>query len=84
MSRGILPGGIARLVRDADKDILFSGDSLFYHSIGRSDLPGGDGNMLLSSLRSKILVLPEKTQVYPGHGNYSNIAEEKKNNPFLR
>lgn len=81
---GHTPGGIALLCECADKKILFSGDSLFYHSIGRSDLPGGDGDVLLSSLRSRILTLPEKTLVYPGHGNYSNIAEEKKHNPYLR
>jgi glyoxylase-like metal-dependent hydrolase (beta-lactamase superfamily II) len=64
--------------------ILLSGDTLFCESIGRTDLPGGDYNKILSSIKEKILVLPEKTKIYPGHGASSLVSNEKKYNPFLR
>jgi len=65
------------------ENLLFSGDTLFYHDIGRTDLPGGDGNMIVSSIRNKLLVLPEKTIVLPGHGPISTIEDEKQNNPYI-
>ncbi len=65
-------------------EILFSGDTLFCESIGRTDLPGGDYNKILNSIRKKLLVLPENTKVYPGHGAPSSIKNEKKYNPFLK
>ncbi len=65
-------------------DILFSGDTLFCESIGRTDLPGGNYNQIIDSINSKILILPENTKVYPGHGNSSSIKNEKKYNPFLK
>ena len=64
--------------------ILFSGDTLFCESIGRTDLPGGSYNTLISSIKDKILVLPEKTRVYPGHGASSTLKAEKKLNLFLQ
>ncbi len=64
-------------------DWLFTGDTLFYESVGRTDLPLGSGDLLLSSIRKKILSLPPNTIVYPGHGASSTLAHEKINNPFL-
>ncbi|MCB8994338.1 MAG: MBL fold metallo-hydrolase [Bacteroidales bacterium] len=62
---------------------LITGDVLFAGSIGRTDLPGGNYNQLLDSIHKKICVLPPETQVYPGHGSSTSIAEEMENNPFL-
>jgi hydroxyacylglutathione hydrolase len=64
--------------------VLFSGDTLFAGSIGRTDFPGGDFGQIISSIKTKLLVLPEETVVYPGHGPATTIAEEKRYNPFLR
>jgi len=73
-------GGICLYTKGA----LFSGDSLFAGSIGRTDLPGGDYDTLISSLKEKLLGLDEKTIVYPGHGPETSILQEKRMNPFLR
>lgn len=62
---------------------LFAGDVLFMNSIGRSDLPQGDSAVLLSSIKTKLLVLPEDTKVFPGHGMATSISHEKDSNPFL-
>jgi hydroxyacylglutathione hydrolase len=62
---------------------LVAGDTLFRESIGRTDLPGGDSKMILRSIADKLLVLPEETQVIPGHGPSTTIAHEKAFNPFL-
>ena len=68
-----------------EKDnILVSGDTLFEGSVGRSDLPTGDGKLLSRSLKERLMVLPDETVVYPGHGNSTTIADEKKYNPFCR
>jgi len=64
--------------------ILFSGDTLFAGSIGRTDFPGGNFAQIISSIKTKLLVLPEETVVYPGHGPATTIGEEKRYNPFLR
>ena len=66
----------------ADEAILFSGDTLFQESIGRTDLPGGDMQTLLHSLES-LKQLPDNTCVYPGHGYPTTIAHEKQYNPYL-
>lgn len=63
--------------------VLFSGDTLFAGSIGRSDLPGGDSLELLESIKNKLLTLPDDTTVYPGHGDPTTIGEERRFNPFL-
>ena len=63
---------------------LFSGDTLFAGSIGRTDFPGGNFAQIINSIKTKLLVLPEETVVYPGHGPASTIGEEKRYNPFLR
>lgn len=76
---GHTPGGICL---HTDK-ILFSGDTLFYEGIGRTDLPGGDSEKLLASIRKKLLSLPDDTQVFPGHGDNTTIGHEKKYNIFI-
>ncbi|NOZ14021.1 MAG: MBL fold metallo-hydrolase [Acidobacteria bacterium] len=63
---------------------VFTGDALFRESIGRTDLPGGDTGLLLSSIREKLLSLPDDTRVFPGHGPESTIGHEKKFNPFIQ
>lgn len=63
--------------------VAFTGDVLFRQSIGRSDLPGGDGALLLRNIRHKLLILPDETAVYPGHGPPTTIGEERRENPFL-
>lgn len=63
--------------------VLIAGDTLFAGSVGRTDLPGGDARMLLRSIHTKLLTLPEETVVVPGHGPRTTIGEEKQSNPFL-
>lgn len=76
---GHTPGGIClKLGND-----LITGDTLFAGSVGRSDFPGGDHNVLINSIKSKLLIYPDDTNVYPGHGPASTIGQEKKTNPFL-
>jgi len=62
---------------------LVAGDTLFRDSIGRTDLPGGDGRQILESIHSKLLTLPEDATVIPGHGPNTTIGREKEFNPFL-
>lgn len=62
---------------------LLAGDTLFRGSIGRTDLPGGDGRQILRSIHDSLLPLPEETVVIPGHGEITTIGEEKESNPFL-
>ncbi len=63
--------------------ILFSGDTLFAGSIGRTDLPGGSYRQIIESIKNKLLIYPDKTEVYPGHGPPSTIGDERRFNPFL-
>ena len=65
------------------RSLVFSGDTLFRGSVGRTDLPGGSGRDLLGSLIDKLLVLDDDTVVLPGHGPRSTIGEERRHNPFL-
>ena len=62
---------------------VFTGDALFAGSIGRTDLPGGDYDTLIKSIRNKLFVLPPSTVVYPGHGNETTIEKEINSNPFF-
>jgi len=80
---GHTPGGIALLLKKPKDKILFSGDSLFYHGIGRTDFPGANEALLIKSIKEKLLRLSDDTIVYPGHGASSTIGEERDNNPFL-
>lgn len=63
---------------------LIAGDTLFRDSIGRTDLPGGDGREILRSIQTKLMPLPADATVYPGHGARTTIGREKEQNPFLR
>ena len=66
-----------------EEGILFSGDTLFCGSVGRSDFPTGSASTLVRSIREKLLVLPEETRVFPGHESETTIGYEKRYNPFL-
>lgn len=69
----------------AEAGILFSGDTLFQQSIGRTDIPGhGNHSLLLQGIREKLLSLPADTAVYPGHGGPTTIGREIRSNPYLR
>lgn len=73
-------GCVCYLIRDK----LFSGDTLFADSVGRTDTPGGSNEALQRSLKEKIATLPEKTEVYTGHEDITTIGEEKHSNSFLQ
>ncbi|MGI6468843.1 MAG: MBL fold metallo-hydrolase [Syntrophomonadaceae bacterium] len=77
---GHSPGGIC-LMTD---NIIFSGDTLFYGSIGRTDFPGGSYRDLISNIKNKLLCYDDDVVVYPGHGPATTIGFERKRNPFLR
>ena len=77
---GHTPGGICLL----GEGVVFSGDTLFNFGIGRFDMPGSSGSQLMNSLHTKLMVLPDSTIVYPGHGPPTTIGTERQWNPFLR
>jgi glyoxylase-like metal-dependent hydrolase (beta-lactamase superfamily II) len=78
---GHTPGGICLCAQQ--EGVLFSGDTLFADSVGRTDFPGGSMEQLLAGIRDKLLTLPDQTVVHPGHGGRTTIAREKRCNPFL-
>ena len=78
---GHSPGGV--VFYNPEQKILIAGDVLFYGSIGRTDLPGGSFERLVNNIKTKLLILPEETVVYCGHGPETTIGFEKKKNPFL-
>jgi hydroxyacylglutathione hydrolase len=65
------------------KGMIFSGDTLFNASIGRTDLPGGSLNQIIASIKNKIYTLPDDTKIYPGHGPSTSVEYEKRNNPYI-
>lgn len=65
------------------EDVLFSGDTLFCQSVGRTDFPGGSMSRIVQSIQEKLLVLPEQTEVYPGHMETTSIGQERMWNPYL-
>lgn len=68
---------------EKDENVLFSGDTLFMQSVGRTDFPTGSTSTLIRSIREKLLILPEETKVYPGHMEETTIGFEKERNPFI-
>lgn len=78
---GHTPGGVCYHI--ADEKWLFSGDTLFYRSVGRTDLPGGSDTTLTASVRENIYTLDGQTTVFPGHGCATTVADEKKLNPYI-
>ncbi len=77
---GHSPGSVVLYCQSGEA--VFTGDTLFAQNIGRGDLPGGDGRLLVEGIREKILSLPENTVVWPGHANRTRVGTEKKSNPF--
>ena len=65
------------------ENVLFSGDTLFAQSVGRTDFPGGSMSQIVRSIREKLMVLPERTTVYPGHNDVTSIEHERMYNPYL-
>ena len=76
---GHTPGGVCFLV----DNMIFTGDTLFAGSIGRTDFAGGDFDTIIKSIKDKLMELPDDTTVFPGHGSESSIGREKMHNPFL-
>jgi glyoxylase-like metal-dependent hydrolase (beta-lactamase superfamily II) len=78
---GHSPGGVAFY---SEKDsVVFTGDALFAGSIGRTDLPGGNYETIINSIKVKLFTLPPGTLVYPGHGDETDIGIEKGSNPYF-
>jgi glyoxylase-like metal-dependent hydrolase (beta-lactamase superfamily II) len=78
---GHTEGGVCLYVED--EGVLFTGDTLFAGSVGRTDLPGGSFETLMNSIREKILPLGDSVRVFPGHGPETTVGEEKSLNPFI-
>ncbi len=79
---GHTPGSVCLYLPSEER--IFAGDTLFAGSIGRTDLPGGDGEKILRSIRDQLLPLPDATRVIAGHGPETTIGQERTHNPFLR
>lgn len=79
---GHTPGGICLYAEQ--EGAIFVGDTILAGSVGRTDFPGGDMRQLIEGIKQKLLVLPDKTVVYPGHGPQTTIGREKAGNPFLQ
>lgn len=80
---GHSPGHVVLVGGGAAKGIAFVGDCVFAGSIGRTDLPGGDMQTLLTAIRRRILTLPDATVLYPGHMGPTTVSKERQTNPFL-
>jgi glyoxylase-like metal-dependent hydrolase (beta-lactamase superfamily II) len=81
---GHTPGSVSFLVRTDGAHVAFTGDTLFRRGIGRTDLWGGDSDLIFRSLRTRLMTLAEDTKVIAGHGPATTIGEERRGNPFLR
>jgi len=77
------PGHTAGGITLVGNGFVISGDLIFAGSIGRTDLPGGDYNTIIDSIKQKVIILDDKTVIYPGHGPKTNVGQEKIFNPFL-
>ena len=82
LTPGHSPGSLS--FYSEENQCVFTGDVLFQHGIGRTDLWGGNENTLISSIQNKLLTLPENTAVYPGHGPSTTVKEEKELNPYIK
>lgn len=69
---------------DTPVGVCFCGDLIFQHSVGRTDLPGSDGDALVTSIMTQVYTLPDETRLLPGHGPETTVGEEKHTNPFVR
>ena len=78
------PGHTSGSICLLGQGVVFCGDTLFNYSIGRTDLPGGSYGQLMNSIHTKLMMLPDNTIVYPGHGPNTSIGTERRGNPFLR
>ena len=76
-------GGSGFLFDDGKRKILIAGDTIFCGSIGRTDLPGGDYETLINSIKNEILTLPDEVEIISGHGGSTTVGFERKNNPYL-
>ena len=81
---GHTPGSCCFYTDYFDRPILFSGDTLFHQSIGRTDFTGGDASKIMKSIKNILFVLPDETEVVTGHGRGTRIHVEKRSNPFVR
>ncbi len=81
---GHTPGSVSFLLRAPDRAVLFAGDTLFRRSIGRTDLWGGDPELIQRSIRDRLYTLDEATEVITGHGASTTIGEERRQNRFVR
>jgi glyoxylase-like metal-dependent hydrolase (beta-lactamase superfamily II) len=79
---GHCPGSLC--FYSADHQVLFGGDVLFAGGVGRTDIPGGDHQLLIRGIREKLFLLPGDTVVLPGHGPPTTIGKERNTNPFLQ
>lgn len=80
---GHTPGSICLYLIHPELKVVFSGDTLFYEGIGRTDFPGASSKSLLDSINDKLMPLDDETKVYPGHGPMTSIGHERRHNPFL-
>ena len=76
-------GGSGFLLDDGKKQLLIAGDTIFCGSIGRTDLPGGDYETLINSIKNEILTLPDEVEIISGHGGSTTVGFERKHNPYL-
>jgi len=79
---GHTPGGLCYY--DKKNRLIFTGDTLFHNSIGRSDFPYGEYDVLIASIKQRLFTLPDYVKIYPGHGGSSTIGDEKTSNPFVK